>query len=553
MITLSVTDIPSEVLFHIFSMLEFDDLESVLTVCKKWRDIGEDPNLWSKYRFCHLCAEDLTAVLKVPRFSKLRSLKVTDDEIFDEFFHRVSGMRYLEELDLTRSCVGMDELEEDGPFNSDPDLVSEVLNSIPTVIIQRTNFSRSQLLNFFERMALMTKIETLVINTTEEEEDDEILIELCDIPPETLGRAIANLKYAYLAESCLTPDHIDAILSNIVKTKKTRGLCLANNNLCFSNRSLMAFAINSLTYCDLSGTDIGETGIAQALFDSIHVKTSLKILDISFTNLGEDNDNNNENSILFGGAVNKLEELRMIGTCVSSNQIQDLVKHMCLKNSRLKVLHFEDVHYDPTLVNPNFLAAGFNKLTKLRLGNSSFNNGQINELFSRIADSTKLEYLDVSFLNLKSVPPIHISKSVHNIKKVILNDSGLSNNQIIAILKPSNPFVEFMKFSRMKTSHLDLSQVSLADIDANILAKALVHVETVRLVSCELLPEQVEQILKTVKKDSKLKNLEVSEVDLEDVDESEVENSSLANLKILELDENYQYDEDNVFYFHDLK
>ena len=40
--------IPPELLSIIFQFLPFSDLKHALLVCKRWRDLGEQPSLWAK-------------------------------------------------------------------------------------------------------------------------------------------------------------------------------------------------------------------------------------------------------------------------------------------------------------------------------------------------------------------------------------------------------------------------------------------------------------------------------------------------------------------------
>ena len=41
--------LPPEIILQILNLLSFDDLKSVVLVCKRWRLLGEDPSLWAGY------------------------------------------------------------------------------------------------------------------------------------------------------------------------------------------------------------------------------------------------------------------------------------------------------------------------------------------------------------------------------------------------------------------------------------------------------------------------------------------------------------------------
>jgi len=72
--------LPSELLLKIFRFLPHNDIKNAIEVCRKFRDIGTDPLLWSMFsiparKISHVKGLDrLLAVLKLPRFSKLQIL-----------------------------------------------------------------------------------------------------------------------------------------------------------------------------------------------------------------------------------------------------------------------------------------------------------------------------------------------------------------------------------------------------------------------------------------------------------------------------------------------
>ena len=45
--TVTVQSLPAEVLEHVFSQLEPSNLKTAVLVCKRWKDIGEAPKLWT--------------------------------------------------------------------------------------------------------------------------------------------------------------------------------------------------------------------------------------------------------------------------------------------------------------------------------------------------------------------------------------------------------------------------------------------------------------------------------------------------------------------------
>ena len=46
---LPIHKLPPEMLLWIFQLLSYRDLKIVMLVCRRWREIGETPRLWSLY------------------------------------------------------------------------------------------------------------------------------------------------------------------------------------------------------------------------------------------------------------------------------------------------------------------------------------------------------------------------------------------------------------------------------------------------------------------------------------------------------------------------
>eukprot|EP00091_Calanus_sinicus_P009180 TRINITY_DN21614_c0_g1_i1.p1 TRINITY_DN21614_c0_g1~~TRINITY_DN21614_c0_g1_i1.p1 ORF type:complete len:166 (-),score=40.11 TRINITY_DN21614_c0_g1_i1:138-635(-) len=155
-------------------------------------------------------------------------------------------------------------------------------------------------------------------------------------------------------------------------------LGIANNDVSEINSEEFAKALIKLERLDLSGTNFGDLEQPSLFFKHMIESNKIKVLDLGFNSFG----NNNNRSLdpkLFARALNKIENLRMTGVDISAEQAREFFKRMCVQ-TLIKELHFEDCKYDMSLVNPNFMASGLNKLTKLKMANSSINGPQCLEL-----------------------------------------------------------------------------------------------------------------------------------------------------------------------------
>jgi Leucine-rich repeat (LRR) protein len=276
-------------------------------------------------------------------------------------------------------------------------------------------------------MSKSTRMKTLILNTTEEIDDEDIIPDLSHISPDIFAKALTKLEIVQISEAFLTSDQLEALIKYMNKESNIKQLGIANNDVSKMDSDEFAKALNKLEKLDLSGTNFGDQEQPSAFFKQMVASTNLKVLDLGFNSFGNNN-NRFFNPKVFARALNKIENLRMVGVDISDVQAQEFFKRMCVQ-TQIKELHFEDCKYDMSLVNPNFMASGLNKLTKLKMANSSINGPQCLELFLRMAQFTKLQYLDLSFLDLCGVPTDILAEALNKVEKVILSDCHITEDQ----------------------------------------------------------------------------------------------------------------------------
>eukprot|EP00092_Neocalanus_flemingeri_P035207 GFUD01038311.1.p1 GENE.GFUD01038311.1~~GFUD01038311.1.p1 ORF type:complete len:532 (-),score=131.81 GFUD01038311.1:66-1661(-) len=529
---MSLQLLPPEIMFRIFDYLNFSDLKAVVQVCRLLREIGEDPNLWKTLKLLEVHPDDIKTVLGLPRLSKIEHIKISDWMV-DEHVETLK-LANLHILDISR-CY----LHDIGPEVDcvDTKLLSEVINNIEIVNANRANFSEEQLLEIFKGMSDSTRLKTLILNTTEEIEEEDIFADLSHIDPDLFGKALNKLETVQISDACLASDQLEALVKYMNKESNIEELGIANNDVSEIDPEEFAKAMNKLEKLDLSGTNLGDQERPDTFFKHMVAFTNLKVLDLGFNSF-INNNNRSLNPKVFAKALNKIENLRMVGVDISDVQAQQLFKRMCVQ-TKIKELHFEDCKYDMSLINPNFLASGLNKLTKLKMANSSINGPQCLEFFVRMAQFTKLQYLDFSFLDLCGVPTDILAEALNKVEKVILADCHMTEDQSTSLFKTIAISTNI--------NYLDLSLISVEHIPAEVLAQGAVKIETLKLVDSDLLREQIEEILIQVSSTTKLKLLEVSFEDAFVIDDEIIERSVLKELR---LSEDYEYDEENWMQFY---
>ena len=132
-------------------------------------------------------------------------------------------------------------------------------------------------------------------------------------------------------------------------------------------------------------------------------------------------------------------------------------------------------------------------------------------MFEAILQGCALKILNVSNNILSSLDPELIARSVNKLTKITIDSNKLTYNQITRILS--------LCAEETKLKEIIIRETDMADIDSELLGRAVINLEDVGLDGCFLRPEQVNCILKLcTEEETKLKNLDFVNEDLRDVD-----------------------------------
>ena len=189
-----VEDIPLEILFQIFQMLEIEDLKAIVQVNRYFRLIGEDPSLWKSILIPNVHPDNLQELLSFPRLAKIQSLHLNSNRLSSYHFNLLRNSSNLKYLDISH-CF-LHEVDMLNDKSEHPSLCSKVMNNMEKLNINGTNLSISQYQKLFEDMGKCTKIRTLIVNTPECLEETD----LSSINSQVLAKALARLVIVQISD-----------------------------------------------------------------------------------------------------------------------------------------------------------------------------------------------------------------------------------------------------------------------------------------------------------------------------------------------------------------
>jgi len=200
----SINFLPEEMLIQIFQLLTPKDLKNVTLVCKQWREIGEDPSLWTWAVVTVETREEIQK-LKIHRLQRVENVRVTcqfrDLYVYDywEAEDLVELFEVLLPLPSVTSIIGLEYTSLSGV---DSDLLANVFNKLSEFRILC-----GQGENVFVAIAKQTNLKRLYV------------YESCYIRLALFADAISNVEHVHLIDfgNMIEPEQIKALFALITQ------------------------------------------------------------------------------------------------------------------------------------------------------------------------------------------------------------------------------------------------------------------------------------------------------------------------------------------------
>jgi len=145
------------------------------------------------------------------------------------------------------------------------------------------------------------------------------------------------------------------------------------------------------------------------------------------------------------------------------------------------------------------------------------------KIFRAVWQNQALESLNIYHFNMHCIDPEIISNIPAKLKRLVMDDTGLSEDQTQAF---------FSGITRNDTltslTYLSLVLIDLSGVEPDTLAKALAKLKSVAFTECDLDCEQVEAVLKMIAKKSNITEMMLTGSENEPLDLTEVSPDILA-------------------------
>ena len=205
-------------------------------VCKRWREIGEAPVLWSWLRLPTVNQKNIDIIQKLLEHSKrLQAIEtLVARAVSEELLLAVAQHKCLRRLDFAHTDLTAIK----------PTVLAKAICKMEDVDLGRSQFSPEQANILFQIFSKDNNLQCLNLFNTN----------LFAVRPQPLAQAVTQVHQVTLWSCRLTPKHSEAIFRAMTSSCKLRKLDLSYNNLSTVNPNVLAAAINLLKSADLGCT-----------------------------------------------------------------------------------------------------------------------------------------------------------------------------------------------------------------------------------------------------------------------------------------------------------
>ena len=350
--------LPNEVLEIILSRLPLRDLCTAMLVCRKWRDIGDAPKLWSSLQLT-VDTENLSSIPKALSSNRLSKITYMDLNVVSKDLlqaiqehsmvkeiHIRARMSSIEPTILFNTVTNMESIRI--PFD---DLTMEQVESILKAIcgdskMKCLSLGSSKISSVDPNLLsiALNKLVEVTIRYLTPEQTESLITGLCGdtklkyleigmshvfVNSRMLARAVSKLER--LRGIIFTQEQIKLVLAAICEgASQLKHLDFEKINLFSLDPQLLAKAVTKLQSVTMALNQLSR-GHVEAIFASMNQVTQLTKLWIQRNNLSS------VDSEVFAKVINKMEDVNLVKTSLSSEQVTQILRQS-LKQTKLRRL-----------------------------------------------------------------------------------------------------------------------------------------------------------------------------------------------------------------------
>jgi len=241
-----INSLPQEILFSIFQFVSFADLRRIVLVCRHWREVGEDPVLWKRFKLVvdKPKMKMLSNILTTKRFGCLEYLEVNG-------YGHSGGPAVIDAGDaevILNTQVSRLTLKHCDVSNVTSEDLDKLINSLGSLVLWQTALNKVQIGSIFNSVIRSERLKELDIGYS--------YIDLASIDPEVLAAALNKVKKVNLGHTKLSPSQLKTLFKYISSETMIKNLDIGYRDLGVVQTEILQLALKNLEKANICATKL---------------------------------------------------------------------------------------------------------------------------------------------------------------------------------------------------------------------------------------------------------------------------------------------------------
>jgi len=368
--------LPAEVLERIFRHLPPPSLKNVLQVCRRWREIGEAPSLWTWVSLPSVTETNLSSAVDMLRCKRLSAATCLEARFVSrELMEAIGDHPGLRGLDVGYSTCGL------ASFPA-PLLAHALTRGLESADLRKTGMYYGQIEALFRALP-NTKLKSLNLSW---------VTSVALLSPELLSSNVALLEKIDLGFIQLSRAQTAALFKTLKQgSSPLKRLNLSQSDLAHLDPTLLAEVVVKLEEVGLENSKLEPAQVVALCQALKQDNCTLKSLELGGNNLSIDIEPS-----LLASATARLEGVGLSGTRLTTDQLRELLNSLATDSCKVQYISLEKNNLCE--VEPELLTAAVVRRTSADLRLANLLSSQISSILAGCTDRNTLQELQLGMV-----------------------------------------------------------------------------------------------------------------------------------------------------------
>jgi len=375
-----INKLPAEILERIFRLLPPPKLKTVMQVCRRWREVGEAPSLWTWVSFAPVTKLSLPSAAKMLRSKRLSLATCLEARVVSrELLEAIGDHPGLRGLDIGYSTCSLETIPA-------PLIVHALTSGLQSVDMRKTVMNLDQVEVLFKALAKGVQLKSLNLSW---------ITSIASLEPELVSNVAILLERIDLGFIQMTQAQTLALFETLKqRTSPMKRLNLSQSDLAHIDPTLLAEVVIGLEEVGLENTKLQNPQV-KALCQMLEkCSGKLKSLELGGNNLSL------SGSLVgpaqFARAMTRLEGVGLSGTRLTNQQLGELLNSLAADSCKVQYLSLEKNNLSE--MNEDLLTAALSRLTTADLRWANLSSHQVTRILTGSLVGNTLQELQLGMV-----------------------------------------------------------------------------------------------------------------------------------------------------------